>query len=103
MTSLSYRDEDVQLTGFVGERIMGTLQELRAIDPHIPMADVDAFVEEMSEADADWQLIAYGGAVHGFTHKDAVPGAIPGVEYDARTDERSFAAARLFLAEPFDA
>lgn len=74
-----------------------------AIDPHVPMTDVDAFVEEMTEAGADWQLIAYGGAVHGFTHTDAVPGAVPGVEYDGRTDERSFAAARLFLAELFGA
>jgi len=32
-----------------------------------------------------------------------VTGAIPGVEYDARTDERSFAAARAFLSELFDA
>ena len=68
---------------------------------HVPMSDVDAFVEEMEHAGTDWQLIAYGGAVHGFTHKDAVAGAILGVAYDARTDERSFAAARSFLQEAF--
>jgi dienelactone hydrolase len=68
-----------------------------ALDPHVPMSDVAAFAEEMDEAGADWQLIMYGGAVHGFTHKDAVTGAIRGVAYDARTDERSFAAARAFL------
>jgi dienelactone hydrolase len=72
-----------------------------AADPHVPMSDVDAFVEEMEHAGADWQLNIYGGAVHGFTHKDAVDGAIPGVAYDAKTDERSFAAARAFLAELF--
>jgi dienelactone hydrolase len=68
-------------------------------DPHVPLSDVTAFVEEMQRAEADWQLIAYGNAVHGFTHADAVPGAIPGVEYDATADRRSFQAARNFLAE----
>lgn len=72
-----------------------------ALDPHVPMARVSAFIEEMNQAGADWQLIVYGGAVHGFTHKDAVGGATPGVAYDARTDERSFSAAKSFLAEIF--
>jgi len=48
-----------------------------------------------------WQLIMYGGAVHGFTHADAAPGAMPGVAYDPLADARSFAAARSFLAEAF--
>jgi dienelactone hydrolase len=72
-----------------------------ALDPHVPMSDVDAFVDEMNGAGADWQLDIYGGAVHGFTHKDAVPGAIPGVDYDEPTDRRSFAAARAFFDELF--
>lgn len=72
-----------------------------ALDPHVPLADVTAFAEEMNRADADWQLIAYGGALHGFTHQHAAPGAFPGVAYDARSDNRSFAAARAFLAEAF--
>ena len=70
-----------------------------ARDPHVPMSDVTAFVDEMQQAEADWQLIAYGNAVHGFTHADAVPGAIPGVAYDAAADRRSFQAACDFLAE----
>lgn len=69
-----------------------------ARDPHVPMSDVVAFTEEMIRAEADWQLIAYGRAMHGFTHSDAVPGAIAGVEYDREADEASFAAAREFLA-----
>jgi len=72
-----------------------------ALDPHVPMTDVDAFVEEMNEAEADWQLNAYGGAVHGFTHKEGVDPAIPGVAYDARTDARSFAAATTLFYEAF--
>ncbi|MEP7026678.1 MAG: dienelactone hydrolase family protein, partial [Actinomycetota bacterium] len=69
-----------------------------ALDPHVPLADVTAFAGEMDQAGADWQLIMYGGAMHGFTHQHAVPGAIPGVAYDAAADERSFAATRAFLA-----
>ena len=70
-----------------------------ALDPHVPLADVTSFAEEMDRARADWQLIMYGGAMHGFTHEDARPGAIPGVAYDPLADRRSFAAARAFLAE----
>jgi dienelactone hydrolase len=72
-----------------------------AADPHVPMADVVAFGEEMERAGADWQLVIYGNAVHGFTHEHAVPGAAPGVAYDEAADRRSFAATRAFLAEAF--
>jgi dienelactone hydrolase len=67
--------------------------------PHVPLKDVTALIDEMQQAEADWQLIVYGNAVHGFTHADAVPGAIPGVAYDAAADRRSFHAACDFLAE----
>jgi dienelactone hydrolase len=73
-----------------------------ASDPHVPPGDVTAFAEEMNRAGADWELVMYGRAMHGFTHRDAVPGApgaMPGVAYDRLADERSFAAARAFLAE----
>ncbi len=74
-----------------------------ALDPHVPLSDVTAFAEEMNGAGADWQLIMYGGALHGFTHSDATPGAVPGVAYDLAADSRSFSAARGFLAEVFTA
>jgi dienelactone hydrolase len=73
-----------------------------AADPHVPLSDVTAFAEEMNHAGADWELVMYGRAVHGFTHQQAVPGgpgALPGVAYDRLADERSFAAARTFLAD----
>jgi dienelactone hydrolase len=72
-----------------------------ALDLHVPLGDVTAFAEEMNSAGADWQLIMYGGALHGFTHSRAVPGTVPGVAYDPLADQRSFAAARSFLAEVF--
>lgn len=70
-----------------------------ASDPHVPMADVLTFTDEMNRAGADWELVVYGGAQHGFTHAHAVPGATPGVAYHAVADGRSFAAAGAFLAE----
>jgi dienelactone hydrolase len=74
-----------------------------ALDPHVPLSDVTAFAEEMNDAGADWQLIMYGGALHGFTHSDAAPATVPGVAYNPVADTRSFAAARGFLAEVFAA
>ena len=72
-----------------------------ALDPHVPLADVTAFAEEMNAAGVDWELIMYGGAQHGFTHTDAKPGAIPGVAYHEQADILSFAATRDFLARAF--
>ena len=69
-----------------------------AADPHVPLADVTAFIEEMDRAGADWQPNVYGGAVHGFTHQHATPGETPGVAYQREAEQRSFADARRFLA-----
>lgn len=72
-----------------------------ADDPHVPFDQVAGFSAEMARAHADWQLIVYGGAQHGFTHRHAVPGAVPGVAYDEAADRRSFTAIGGFLAEVF--
>ena len=73
------------------ERVMTCLLALRE--------DPDLLVRRGQAGLADWQLVMYGRALHGFTHKHAAPGATPGVGYDRLADERSFAAARAFLAE----
>jgi dienelactone hydrolase len=72
-----------------------------ALDPHVPLTDVTAFAEEMDGSGADWQLILYGGALHGFTHSHASPGAVAGVAYDPVADSRSFSVTSDFLAEIF--
>jgi dienelactone hydrolase len=72
-----------------------------ASDPHVPPGQVTAFAAEMTRAEADWQLIMYGGAMHGFTHRHAAPGTAPGVAYHQASDERSFGAVASFLAEAF--
>jgi dienelactone hydrolase len=69
------------------------------LDPHVPMAEVNAFVEEMNEAGVDWQLNVYGGAMHGFTHESGP--AVPGIAYHAVADARSASAMRDFFDEIF--
>jgi dienelactone hydrolase len=70
-----------------------------ALDPHVPMEQVNAFIEEMKRACADWQLIMYGEAMHGFTHQGGPQ--MPGVAYDALSDARSAKAIQNFFAELF--
>jgi len=71
-----------------------------ALDPHVPMSQVTAFADEMKNAGADYQLIVYGNAMHGFTHETAT-GQQPGVRYHAQTDARSSVAIQGFLTELF--
>jgi dienelactone hydrolase len=71
-----------------------------ALDPHVPMSQVTAFAEEMNNAGADYQLIVYGNAMHGFTHETAT-GQQPGVLYHAQTDARSSVAILEFFEELF--
>jgi dienelactone hydrolase len=71
-----------------------------ADDPFVPAEEVAAFQKEMREAGVDWQLVAYGGAVHSFTDWNAT-GPSKGAQYHERTDKRSWEAMRLFLAELF--
>jgi dienelactone hydrolase len=72
-----------------------------ALDPHVPMAQVNDFISEMTDAATDWQLIVYGGALHGFTHEGDSP--MPGVAYNASADARSRIAIRNFLSEAYEA
>ena len=69
-----------------------------AIDPHVPDEEVLGFKQEMSEAKADWQLIAYGNAVHSFTNPDAKGDS---TRYDEKAARRSWEAMSDFLKELF--
>lgn len=71
-----------------------------ALDPHVPMSQVAGFADEMKNAGADYQLIVYGNAMHGFTHETA-QGQQAGVLYDAQTDARSSLAIQGFFTELF--
>jgi dienelactone hydrolase len=49
----------------------------------------------------DWQLIAYGGAVHSFTEREAGNDNSKGAAYNERADRRSWEAMKQFFAEVF--
>ena len=68
-------------------------------DPLVPFEQVQAFEEEMTAADADWQVITYGGAGHSFTNADMKAGERPGFEFEARADARSWRALLDFFGE----
>src|SRR4029453_19279552 len=60
-----------------------------AEDPFVPPTEVAAFEEEMRKAGVDWQLVAYGGAVHSFTDWDAGSDNSKGAAYNAKADPPS--------------
>jgi dienelactone hydrolase len=70
-------------------------------DPFIPPAQVHGFMEEMTRAQADFQVIVYGGAKHSFTNPHAADRGVPGLEYNKLADERSWVAMCAFLQEIF--
>ncbi len=70
-------------------------------DPLVPVAERNAFVEEMQAADSDLQFIQYGGAMHAFTNPDATRLNIPGIAYNAKAERRSFKTLYSFLDEIF--
>ncbi|MEY4718934.1 MAG: hypothetical protein RL563_1552 [Pseudomonadota bacterium] len=69
-------------------------------DPMVPVAQVNAFQEEMTRAGADWQLHAYGRTMHAFTNPVANDPAF-GTVYDAKADRRSWQSMSNFLEEIF--
>jgi dienelactone hydrolase len=72
-----------------------------ADDPHVPPKEVAAFEDEMRQGGVDWQLVAYGGAVHSFTDWDAGTDNTRGAAYNERADRRSWEAMKQFFAELF--
>ena len=70
-------------------------------DPFVPPAQVAGFEEEMRKAGVDWQLVAFGGAVHSFTHKSAGNDNSKGAAYNEKADLRSWEMYKDFLAELF--
>jgi dienelactone hydrolase len=72
-----------------------------ADDRAVPASEVAAFEDEMRQGGVDWQLIAYGGAVHAFTDWNAGSDNSKGAAYNERADRRSWEAMKQFLAEVF--
>ncbi|MBK8896177.1 MAG: dienelactone hydrolase family protein [Candidatus Competibacteraceae bacterium] len=72
-----------------------------ADDPYVPPDQVAAFEQEMRAGNVDWQLIAYGGAVHGFTNPANGADNSKGAAYNAAADARSWLAMQQFFDELF--
>jgi dienelactone hydrolase len=72
-----------------------------ADDPFVPAKDLAAFEDEMRQAQVDWQLVKYGGAVHSFTEQDAGDNPARGAAYNEKADRRSWEAMKEFFAELF--
>jgi len=70
-------------------------------DAMIPPEIVQNFEARLTAADANWELISYGGVRHGFTNPDAGKAGIANLKYDAQADARSWARMRDFFAEIF--
>ncbi len=70
-------------------------------DGFIPAERIIAFKQGLDAAGADWQMVSYGGAHHGFTNPGADAYGIDGVKYDEKADNRSWALMQLFLDEVF--
>lgn len=72
-----------------------------ADDPFVPPAEVAAFEDEMRKGGVDWQLVAYGGAVHSFTDWGAGNDNSKGSAYNQKADQRSWEAMKVFFGEIF--
>lgn len=72
-----------------------------ADDPYVPAKEVALFQEEMRQAKADYTFVAYGGAVHAFTQKEAGNDPSKGAAYQEAAARRSWQHLKDFLAEIF--
>jgi dienelactone hydrolase len=73
-----------------------------ALDPLVPADDVATFQAEMTQAEAGWQLIVYGGALHSFTNPAVDALGDPRMGYDRSADMQSWAALMRFLDDSFE-
>ncbi len=70
-----------------------------ANDTFVTQDQVAAFEKEMKEADIDYRLIQYPGAVHSFTVKEAGGDPSTGMAYNADADRQSWEEMKKFLRE----
>lgn len=68
-------------------------------DPVAGKSQRDAIEAELTNANADWQMVIYGGALHSFTEAGA---DVPDIaKYDPAAAEQSFTAIEQFLNRAF--
>jgi dienelactone hydrolase len=72
-----------------------------AADPNVSAEALTSFRNEMDAAHVDWQLVMYGGAVHGFSNPKNTGDPSTGVAYNKDADLRSWEDMRQFFDEIF--
>lgn len=72
-----------------------------ADDRNIAGGELALFEDEMRAAEADWQVVLYGNAVHAFTNPDSGNDPSKGAAYNANADKRSWEMMRSFFKEIF--
>lgn len=70
-----------------------------ADDPYVPPAEVEAFKKEMEDAGVDYTFIAYPGAVHSFSDKDAGTDPSTGAAYNPEVDAMAWQETLDFIAD----
>ncbi len=66
-----------------------------ADDFHVTGEAIAAFQEAMRKGGLDWQMVYFGGAVHGFMNPANGSDKASGVAYDARAARRSWPICRI--------
>lgn len=66
-------------------------------DPYVPVKEVEEFEDEMRNAKADWQLIAYGNTVHSFTNPAAGNDNSKGAAYNELSAKRAWEQMKIFF------
>ncbi|MFN3168528.1 MAG: dienelactone hydrolase family protein [Phycisphaeraceae bacterium] len=70
-----------------------------ADDPFVPRQDIIAMKKSFDDADVDWTMIEYSGAVHSFTQPMAGDDPSKGAAYNKQADKRSWKHMRTFFNE----
>jgi len=73
-----------------------------AADPFVKPDEVAAFEKEMTDANVNYRLIKYPGAMHGFTNPDN-QNTPPGALYNEAADKASWIEMQKFFKEIFTA
>ena len=68
-----------------------------ADDPMVNAEAVAGFEKEMKAAGANFRVITYPGAKHGFTNPNADKAGVPGLAYNASADQKSWAELLKFF------
>jgi dienelactone hydrolase len=70
-------------------------------DSFVPPEQVEAFKKEMTAAGANFEVVTYPGAKHGFTNPKAAQYGMPALAYNADAAKQSWAAMLKLFKEVF--